>query len=241
VASRTEHRPWPLPSRPWTMAMHWHDLLFIHWPVSVGLLRPLVPASLQIDAYDGQAWIGVVPFCMTGVRPRFVPSLPWLSAFAEINVRTYVTADDKPGVWFFSLDAANRLAVLGARLTYHLPYYFARISIQESNNRIAYESRRARAGAHFAATYGPAGEPYQAVPGSLDYWLTERYCLYAANSKGRLFRGDIHHAPWPLQPAFAAVQANTMTAPLGLTLPQTTPLLHFARHLEVIAWGLEPV
>src|SRR5262245_10075958 len=123
----TEHRPWPLPGRPWVMAMRWHDLLFAHWPVDPAVLRPLIPASLQIDTYDGQAWIGVVPFRMTGVRPRFVPPLPGLSAFAEINVRTYVTIEQKPGVWFFSLDAANRLAVWAARLSYHLPYCFARI------------------------------------------------------------------------------------------------------------------
>src|SRR5262245_20685303 len=109
------HRPWPLPQRPWAMGMHWHDLLFAHWPVKVESLRPLVPSELAIDTFDGQAWLGVVPFRMTAVRPRICPSLPGLSAFLELNVRTYVTAEGKPGVWFFSLDAASRLAVRAAR------------------------------------------------------------------------------------------------------------------------------
>jgi uncharacterized protein YqjF (DUF2071 family) len=224
------------------MAMRWHDLLFSHWPIDGRFLRPLIPPALQIDTYEGQAWIGVVPFRMTGVRPRYVPPLPGLSAFAEINLRTYVTAENKPGVWFFSLDAANRLAVWGARWTYHLPYYFARISVHEKDGWIVYASTRRSGGtACFAGTYGPTGEPYRAAPGSIDHWLTERYCLYAADGKGRLFRGDIHHTPWPLQPAAAEIQSNTMTAPLGLNLPPTPSLLHFARRLDVIAWRPERV
>jgi uncharacterized protein len=219
------------------MAMRWHDLLFSHWPVDAALLRPLIPTALQIDTYNGQAWIGVVPFHMTGVRPRFVPPLPGLSAFAEINVRTYVTAENKPGVWFFSLDAANRVAVRGARWSYRLPYFFARMAVQPNDGGIVYQSTRCRGGAaHFSATYGPKGEVYRAMRGSIDYFLTERYCLYTTDTLGRVYRGDIHHVPWPLQPAFASIDANTMTAPLGITLPPTAPLLHFARRLDAIAW-----
>jgi len=231
-----------VPDRPWVMAMRWHDLLFAHWPVDPAVLRPLIPASLQIDTYDGQAWIGVVPFRMTGVRPRFVPSLPGLSAFAEINVRTYVTMEEKPGVWFFSLDAANRLAVRAARLSYHLPYYFAQIAVQEKNGRIEYESTRrhtADGEAHFVATYAPIGEPYHATPGTIDHWLVERYCLYSADGHGRVYRGDIHHQPWPLQPAEADIRSNTMTGPPGISLPPVAPLLHFARRLHVVAWKLQ--
>src|SRR6266581_4012422 len=158
LITSVQHRPWPLPDRPWMMAMRWHDLLFSHWPVDVALLRPLIPAELQIDTYDGQAWIGVVPFHMTGVRPRFVPALPGLSTFAEINVRTYVTAGGKPGVWFFSLDAANRIAVRGARWSYNLPYFFARMELQTTSRGIGYASSRRGGAAHFSATYGPTGD-----------------------------------------------------------------------------------
>jgi len=221
------------------MAMRWHDLLFSHWPVDVALLRPLIPSELQIDTYDGQAWIGVVPFHMTGVRPRFVPALPGLSTFAEINVRTYVTAENKPGVWFFSLDATSRVAVRGARWSYNLPYFFARMELHASSSGIGYASSRRGGAAHFSATYGPTGDVYRSVPGSIDYWLTERYCLYTVDTQGRIYRGDIHHLPWPLQPAFANIESNTMTAPLGIALPSTTPLLHFARRVDAIAWRPE--
>jgi uncharacterized protein YqjF (DUF2071 family) len=237
-----DHRPWPLPNRPWAMVMRWHDLLFMHWPLDLAVLRPLVPSSLQIDTYDGKAWIGIVPFRMTGVRPRFVPALPGLSSFAEINVRTYVTMGSKPGVWFFSLDAANRPAVWAARWTFHLPYYFARISVQEDRGGIVYQSVRQHGRspeAQFAATYRPTRPVFQSTRGSIDYWLTERYCLYAADRMGRIFRGDIHHEPWPLQPAAATIRANTMTAPLAIDLPLVTPLVHFARRLDVVAWRLE--
>src|SRR5260370_4686825 len=203
MIAKTDRRPWAVPSRPWVVAMRWHDLLFMHWPIDVGLLRPLVPPALEIDTHDGQAWIGVVPFHMTGVRPRFIPWLPWLSAFAEINVRTYVTTGGKPGVWFLSLDAAKRTAVRLARWTYQLPYYFARISVQERQGRIVYQSLRPHPGVgegHFAATYRPTGARYRSAPGSLDEWLTDRYCLYTADGKARIFRGEIHHHPRPLHP-----------------------------------------
>src|ERR1700687_6083754 len=119
------HRPWPLPARGWVMAGTWRDLLFAHWPVATTSLRPLVPARLRIDTFDGQAWLAVVPFRMSGVRLRGTPAMPWLSAFPELNVRTYVRCGAKPGVWFFSLDAGNPLAVGIARAWFHLPYYRA--------------------------------------------------------------------------------------------------------------------
>jgi uncharacterized protein YqjF (DUF2071 family) len=239
----TDHRPWPLPNRPWIMHMRWLDLLFIHWPLAPEILRALIPAALTLDTYDGRAWLGVVPFRMTNVRPRWIPPVPGLSAFAEINVRTYVTCDGKPGVWFFSLDAVNHLAVWGARWSFHLPYYFADMTVQERDGRIHYHTTRrpvAPGEAHFTAVYGPTGAVYFSQPGSLEHWLTERYCLYAADRHGHIHRSDIHHARWPLQPAVLDLKCNTMTAPLRVTLPATEPLLHFARRLDVVAWLLEP-
>lgn len=232
------HRPWPLPHHPWVMHMRWHDLLFAHWPVEPADLRPHIPDSLEIDTHHGQAWIGIVPFRMSGVRPRFTPSLPGFSAFPELNVRTYVTAEGRPGVWFMSLDATNRAAVRLARRTYHLPYFDAAISCVERSGWIEYRSRRthrAAAPAVFSARYRPCGAAAQVEAGTHAAWLIERYCLYSAVGS-RVFRGEIHHRPWPIQPAEAQVDVNTMTAPFGIEIPKLPPVLHFARTLDTVAW-----
>src|SRR5262245_21709039 len=164
------HRPWPLPSGPWVMAQVWQDLLFAHWPIETAALRALVPASLALDTFDGRAWLGVVPFRMSGVRLRATPALPWLSAFAELNVRTYVTAEGKPGVFFFSLDAANPVAVAAARRFFHLPYFRARMSCRPDGDGIHYASRRNHRGAPPAELRGssrPLGPPARAAAARL--------------------------------------------------------------------------
>ncbi len=238
------HRPWPLPRGPWIMAQRWHDVLFAHWRVPPESLRPLIPEGLGLDLFQGQAWLGVVPFRMTGVRPRLVPPLPWLSAFPELNVRTYVVAGGKPGVWFFSLDAGNRLAVTVARAWFRLPYYRARMNISEEGDRIFYSSVRTHKGAEsaeFVGNYRATGTPFAAARGTLEHFLTERYCLYTSDPQRRIYRGEIHHAPWPLQLAEAEIQRNTMAAPLGIRLPQELPLLHFSRRQDVVVWGLKPL
>jgi uncharacterized protein len=238
------HRPWPLPSRPWVLAMQWHDLLFMHWPVPPAVLRPAIPPALELETFDGAAWLGVTPFHMKGTRPPLVPPLPWLSAFPELNVRTYVSAEGKPGVWFFSLDASNPLAVRGARALFHLPYYDAAMRAEHVSGGVRYTSthtHRGVPGAAFASRYRPCGPVYHAAVDSIEYWLTERYCLYVANRQRSVWRGDIHHARWPLQPAEADIECNTMTAPLRFRLPHREPLLHFAPRLDVVAWTLEAV
>jgi uncharacterized protein YqjF (DUF2071 family) len=242
--SNAAHRPWPLPNRPWVMAMQWHDLLFMHWPVPPAVLRPFIPPALELETFDDSAWLGVTPFRMEGTRPRLVPPVPWCSTFPELNVRTYVSAGGKPGVWFFSLDAANPLAVRGARYLFHLPYYDAAMVSERDGDGVRYTSTRTHRGAPdaaFAGRYRPIGPAYDAAVDSIEYWLTERYCLYAANRRGQVWRGNIHHARWPLQPAEAEIACNTMTNPLGLRLPPREPLLHFARQLDVVAWMLETV
>jgi uncharacterized protein YqjF (DUF2071 family) len=235
----TAHRPWPLPRQPWVMRMDWHDLLFMHWPISSAALRRYIPPNLAIDTFDGSAWIGVVPFRMRRVVPRLIPPLPYLSAFPELNVRTYVCAEGKPGVWFFSLDAGNRIAVEVARDAFHLPYYNARMTCHPTDEAVEYSSVRTHHNvtpATFRAQYRPNGPAYFSTPNTLESWLTERYCLYAANRRGALWRGEIHHRQWPLQPAEAEIEHNGMTDQIRLTLPDTRPLLHFARQLDVIAW-----
>ena len=236
----TAHRPWPLPSRPWIMGQSWHDLLFAHWPVDAAELRSLIPNKLEIDSFRGQAWLGVVPFSMTGVRLRWTPALPRLSAFPELNVRTYVTAQGKPGVWFFSLDAANAIAVRLARTIFHLPYFNARMSCDQNGGWVRYHSERTHRNAPHAileGRYRPTGEVFNATPGTLEHFLTERYCLYSAAPDGRIFRGDIHHPPWALQSAQAEFPHNTMAQSTGVTLPGKDLLLHFARRQDMVAWA----
>ena len=226
------------------MSMRWYDLLFMHWPVPAPMLRPLIPAGLKLDTYEGEAWVGVVPFGMSRVRPRFAPPIPWVSKFLELNVRTYVTARGKPGVWFFSLDAANPLAVRVARRTFHLPYFDAKMSMCNKIGDIRYNSARTHRGASpatFSASYRATGAVAPAAPGGLEDFLTNRLCLYSAASSGQLFRGDIAHAPWPLQPAEAEVAQNTMARAAGIRLPDTTPLLHYAGKLDVIAWRIKRI
>ena len=236
----TDHRPWPCPARPWSWRQSWRDLLFLHWPVPAALLRPLVPPALAIQEFDGTSWIGVVPFRMAGVMRRPFPDLPWVSAFPELNVRLYVEADGKPGVWFLSLDATNPLAVWAARRFFHLPYYRADITVEAGGNDIHYASTRRSAHAHFRARYGPRGGTYQAQPGHLDHFLTERYCLYAESPDGTLLRNEVHHVPWPLQAAEAKIEQNTMLEPYAIEL-EGAPLCHFARRIDVVVWDAEVV
>jgi len=229
------------------MAQSWHDLLFAHWPIDPALMRapmralmrPYIPTALQIDTFDGQAWIAVVPFRMSGVRLRATPALPWLSAFPELNVRTYVVADRKPGVWFFSLDARNPVAVAIARAWFHLSYFRARMKCEDRGGWIHYASERtqhaARPGA-LRVNYRPAGEVFEAKPGTLEHFLIERYCLYSADPRGRLYRGEIQHQPWQLQIAEANFQQNSMTEASGIALPSHNPLLHFAHRQDVVVW-----
>jgi uncharacterized protein YqjF (DUF2071 family) len=241
--SETAHRPWPLPQRHWVMGQSWLDLLFAHWPLDAAAVRRHVPPPLVVDTFDGAAWVGITPFRVSGLRLTATPPLPGVSAFPELNARTYVTVADKPGIWFFSLDAASRLAVAAARRFYHLPYFRARMSVERRDGAIDYASDRRDDRGHearFRAEYRPAGAERPAAPGSLEHFLTERYCLYALDPDGRPLRADIHHVPWPLRPAEAEIETNTMSPP-GLELPEIDPLLHFSARQDVVIWSLEPV
>jgi uncharacterized protein len=236
------HRPWPLPGEPWFMGQTWENLLFAHWSVLPEALRGVVPPQLALDTFEGRAWVGVTPFLVRGLRLRRTPPAPGLSTFAEVNVRTYVVVDDRPGIYFFSLDAASGLAVRAARRAYRLPYFKARMSVSESSGEVAYRSTRTSADgppARLEARYRPRGETYHAVPGSLDHWLTERYCLYTL-AGNTVMRGEIHHPPWPLQAAGAEIAHNTMAEPVGVRL-EGDPRLHFAARQDVALWPIEEV
>lgn len=219
------------------MKQTWHDLLFAHWPLPAAEIRPLISPKLTLDTFDGQCWVGVVPFRMSGIHRRGLPALPGVSRFAELNVRTYVIYGGKPGVYFFSLDAANFLAVWAARRFFHLPYFHADMSAEERDGTIHYSSRRYHARAEFRGRYYPTQEVWPARKGSIEHWLTERYCLYTTH-RGEVYCGEIHHAPWPLQSAEAELETNTAAAAAGISLPQINPHLLFARKLDVLIWPL---
>jgi uncharacterized protein len=237
--ARTD-RTWPLPKQPWLMRMTWSELLFAHWQVDPDAVASLLPAGVTLDTRDGKAWVGVVPFLMSDVSPRCCPAIPGISRFLELNVRTYVAIGGKPGVWFFSLDAANRLAVRVARATFNLPYMDARMSLQRAGETITYQSLRTHHGeaaAEFDADYTRSGDFEEATTGSLEYWLTARYCLYSANRKGYVFRGEIDHPPWSLAPANYNERTNTMGASFGFRF-EGKPHLLLAKPVEVRAWGI---
>ena len=238
----TAHRPWPLPDRSWVMGQTWDDLLFAHWRASPDSLRALLPPGLELDLFEGEAWLAVTPFVVSGLRLRGLPPLPVVSSFLELNTRTYVTAGGKPGIWFFSLDASSQVAVEGARRGYKLPYFRADMRAESRGEWLWYESRRRDSrgpSAALTARYRPIGEPLDADPRSLAHFLTERYCLYAVD-EGRLQRAEIHHRPWPLRPAAAVIEENTMPPP-GVELLDEEPLLHLSARQDVVIWPLEDV
>ena len=223
----------------WVWRQTWHDLLFLHWPISAALLRPHVPAELAIDEYEGRAWVAVTPFWMSGVTLRWLPSIPGVSTFPELNVRTYVRFLDRPGVWFLSLDAASRLAVAVARALFHLPYVYARMKVEREGDGIRYRSQRPD-GPAFLARYRPSGPAQSSARGTLEYFLTERYCLYAKPPGGVIHRAEIDHPPWPLQPAVAEIERNDMPAANGIAV-EGHPLAHYAERLNVVIGPLRTV
>jgi uncharacterized protein len=235
---RVDHRPWPIPQRPWALRQRWFDLMFAHWPASVDQLRPLVPASLTIQTFAGSAWVGIVPFRIEGLSPRGVPDLPNLAAFPELNLRLYVEAEGKPGVFFISLDAASASAVAGARLAFNLPYFHARMSATVAAGAVRFQSvRRRDAAIRFEADYAPTGETFEPAIGSLEYFLTERYCLYARRRRGGVKRMEVHHAPWRLRSARGQILLNTLASGQRVIMDErATPLLHCAEPQDVLCW-----
>lgn len=222
------------------MQHHWGKLLFMHWPVLAELLRPLIPGGLTVDTFDGSAWIGITPFTLWGVRPSFTPPMPVLSKFHELNVRTYVHLDGVPGVWFFSLNANSTLTVWGARTFFFLPYFNASIDLEQNGETIYYNLRRTdeERPASFNAKWVIGDKLPESKPGSLEFFLTERYCLYSVNG-GSIYRSRIHHKPWPLQRAEISSYQSTMIESDGLPAPEGDPLPHYAEALEVDIWPLE--
>lgn len=240
LTDHTFHRPWPLPSAPWVMHQAWNDFLFMHWPVDVDVVRSLVPEALELHLHEGTCYVGVIPFHMSDVRPRGTLNVPGISAFPELNVRTYVTVDGRPGVYFLSLEAHSRLAVEAARLTYELPYFMADMRWERRDGTVHYRSERTdRRGpeAAWVGRYTPHGDLFFARRGSLRHWLSERYCLYTVDSGGAIWRTDVHHLPWPLREVEVAIETNTMGASHGIELPQGRALAMYSPGVDVVVWA----
>ncbi|NUN48620.1 MAG: DUF2071 domain-containing protein [Candidatus Brocadiae bacterium] len=239
VLAETTHRPWPLPGGRWVMTQSWLDLVFLHWRIPAVALRSRIPAPLEIDEHDGSAWIGVVPFRMEGIRLRALPPIPGTTAFLELNVRTYVRHEGKPGVWFFSLDAGNAVMAAVARKWFGLPYHAAEMSMRGSGDGgFTFASRRVGAGgpAEFRAAWRPAGEAFQGKSGTLEHFLAERYCLYAPSPRGGLVRGEIHHGAWPLRPAEVDIAVNSMLAALELRVTGPPDAAHATPGVDALVW-----
>jgi hypothetical protein len=243
--SKTSHRPWQLPAGKWALAQRWNDLLFAHWPVPARSIAALLPPGLEPDTFHGSAWLGVVPFWMDRVRFRVLPPVPGAQSFVELNLRTYVrdVRTGTPGVYFFSLDANSLLAVAVARGMYQLPYYWAKMRVVPRGEReFDFFSSRLMSSrpVRFSARYrglGPNHRLAQSRPGPIEYFLTERYCLFHRDALGRLLRTDIHHVPWPLEDAEAEFNQNDLAEAVGLRLPDTEPLLHYSRRMVVYLWS----
>jgi uncharacterized protein YqjF (DUF2071 family) len=219
------------------LEMGWRHLLFQSWPVDTAVMDAHLPDGLEPDEYDGTAWVSVVPYTNVGIRPKGLPESVGIK-LPELNVRTYVTRDGVPSVYFFSLDAHGLLSVIGARLFQHLPYYYARISLELDDGRIRFDSRRRHPGSRYAryeGTYWPTGEPFAASSDSLAAFLVERYRFYAEAQDGSIRYTDVKHDPWTLYPAEAAIETNTLLSVHGFREPDTDPVYHYSPGVDVVA------
>ena len=222
------------------MHQRWAELAFLHWPVPVAAVRATIPEALTIDTFAGHAWVGLVPFTVTGARPMLMPPLPWVSDFHEVNVRTYVhRGGADPGVWFFSLDASNPVVVAAARALFHLPYAHARMEMAVDAGGVDFRSERVSSpAAACALRYEPEGTAKPAAVGTLEHFLVERYILYTG-SGGRLWQAQVHHEPYPLQRARAQLMREGLIAAAGIARPDEPPAhVHFAREVNVEIFSL---
>jgi uncharacterized protein YqjF (DUF2071 family) len=238
ILERTAHRPWPLPERPWRWLQGWKDLLFCHWAMPPEALRPHLPSRLEIDTKDGTAWVSAVAFHMARVRPRWLPPFRPVSDFLELNLRTYVRLDDRPGVFFLSIHAGKRLAVRVARWLSPLPYSYARMqwSRHQQEHRFLCSGQPEPI---FDARYTTTSQSFVADQGSLDEWLLERYCLYLGDPNGGLVSAEIHHEPWSVKKVDAEISSNRLGRPFGIALSSSPDRAHFSPGVEALAWPFE--
>lgn len=242
IMRKQDHRPWPMSSKPWIMRQTWKNVLFAHWPIPKEQLRPHIPSGLEMDTYDGSAWLGVIVLEIGGIYPRGLLSRSVVQRFPEVNLRTYVHYCGKPGVLFLSLDVENWASLNIAKRWYHLPYQKAKVSLQ--NERLVFRCHSMRNTMSnipivFKGNYYPNSETFLSEKGSLTHWFTERYCLFSTNKKGNLFCGEIHHEPWPLQKARAEINSNTLATPFQINLNEVEPVLHFSKGIDTVFWNIK--
>ena len=238
------HRPWPLPSKNWIMRQSWRNFLFTHWPIPTEILRPHIPSALEIDTYNGSAWLGVVVFVMEGIYPRGLSSISLTPTFPEINVRTYVHYNGKPGIFFMSLDVGDWASYTIAKRWYRLPYKKADISFQKEGQTFYCQSVRkgkTNPPISFQVKYTPVSEVYFPKEGTLDHWLTERYCLFSTNNGINIFCGEIHHRPWPLQKVEAEISRNTLLTPFKIDGTEVQPIYHFSKGVDTFFWNIKKI
>jgi hypothetical protein len=250
-----EHRPWLPPDAQWLLSQSWDDLLFAHFAMDPRTVRRLVPDSLTLDLYDGAAWLTISPCRTSHLRPSGVPPLPGFSFFSQLTLRTYVTMQGKPGLFYLSVDVANLSAVWFARMFFRMQYWHAAIQISGAtmqarnpgdDRRIHFRSSRLHGPAavdgpaKFDVIYSPEGDPRRVERDSLDEFLTERYCAYSW-SRRKYYRTELHHQPWLLQRTGVEIRANSIADPFGLTLPPRPDVCHFSRSLKMLVWAPEAI
>jgi uncharacterized protein YqjF (DUF2071 family) len=231
------------------MTQRWNDLLFAHWPIAAPMMEALLPEWLEVDAYQGSAWLGAVPFWLDRIKIRGVPVLPGMRNFPDLNFRTYVRDrfTKTPGIYCFSIDSSNLLTVAMARVVYHLPYKLAEMRHEPRSEReFAFYSRRrfSRPEVIFKARYrglGPTQKTAEIQPGSFEFFFSERNCVYSTNRAGQPIRANLHHVPWPLEEAEAEIERNDLATAVGIELPNMEPVLHYSRRLAVYIWPAELV
>jgi len=215
----------------------WENLLFLHWPVDPALLRPLIPEALEIDTFDGRAWLGITPFHLSDLRPPLLPALPGLSAFTEMNVRTYVLHNGKPGIWFFSLDASKLLPAAAARIFFMLPYFKASMKFEQNHPLFNFSMTRSGAtDVEFKASWQVGVRLRAPDVESLAFFLVERYCAFAVEGS-RVFQIRIYHHPWILDEALVKIESSNAISALGLPEPATEPIVHFSESIEAEIWA----
>ncbi|QQL46252.1 YqjF family protein [Sulfuriroseicoccus oceanibius] len=235
----TDHRPWPLPDQRWRWRQSWNDLAFVHYKVDAKRLRELVPAKYEIDRFAGDAWVSVVPFMMEDVAPQGMPCVFPFRSFPELNLRTYVTHGGKPGVFFFSLDAANLPLVVGGNAIYGVPYKYARMAYIQRDGVREFVSRRYGSAVNFRAMIKPLGPEFEAAAGTLEEWLSERYCLYSVGVAGAYYRVEVHHKKWPLRECAVELIENDLLKPFGLEVDESSALCHFSPGVDVVSFRPE--
>ncbi len=221
------------------MHQTWEKLLFLHWPVSPSTLRPFIPKPLEIDTYGGEAWIGITPFTVSNLKLTGLPLIPGTHSFHELNVRTYVFLDGIPGVWFFTLEASKLIPTLAARTFFALNYRKANIRFRRGSDILSFKSERVdneTVDANFEAKWRPRGKLPSPAVDSLEFFLVERYCLFAAE-ENRIFSSQIYHSPWALRSAELLTFETTLFESLGLSAPSMLPLTHYADKQEVDIWA----